>query len=243
MNDRRVMLVTGAARGIGAAVARAANAAGFTVVVNFAASAEAAEALADELGHGSFAVPADVADEHAVATMFDLIDTRLGRLDALVNNAGISGPYGGIDSIDAAELSRLLAVNVTGAFVCSQHAARRMIAAGTGGTIVNISSKAAVLGGAGEWVHYAASKGALESMTTGMARELAAHRIRVNAVRPGLVDNNFGTAPDDRIERLRPMIPMQRVGTVQEVADAVVWLAADAPEYLTGTFVDVSGGR
>lgn len=237
------MLVTGGGRGIGAAVAREAGAAGFTVVVNYASSAATAEALAGGLGNDSFAVKADVADEHAVEAMFELIDQRLGRIDSLVNNAGISGPYGGIDSIDSAGLARLLAVNVTGAFVCSQHAARRMIARGRGGTIVNVSSKAAVLGGAGEWVHYAASKGAVESITTGMARELAPHRIRVNAVRPGLVDNNFGSAPDDRIERLRPMIPMQRVGSVQEVAAAVVWLAADAPEYLTGTFIDVSGGR
>jgi NAD(P)-dependent dehydrogenase (short-subunit alcohol dehydrogenase family) len=237
---RPVMLITGAGRGIGAATAEAAAARGFTVVVNFQRSATAAEELAARLGNDSCAVAADVADADAVTAMFTHVAERFGRLDALVNNAGISGPYGDIHSIDATQLAQLWATNITGAFVCSQHAARMMT---DGGAIVNVSSKAAVLGGANEWVHYATSKGAMEAMTTGMARELAPLNIRVNAVRPGLVDNNFGTAPLDRIDRLVSSIPMRRVGALSEVANAIVWLAADAPGYLTGTFLDVTGGR
>jgi NAD(P)-dependent dehydrogenase (short-subunit alcohol dehydrogenase family) len=242
MNSRGVMLVTGASRGIGAAVARAASAAGFRVAINYATGAAEATALADELGSGCFTVQADIANDADVAAMFDEVD-RVGPLHALVNNAGISGPYGTIAEPTADDLARLWAVNITGPFLCSRRAVERFDAQGGGGVIVNVSSKAAVIGGAGEWVHYATSKGALESMTTGMARELAARNIRVNAVRPGLVDNNFGSAPDDRLERLRPMIPMQRVGSLDEVAEAVLWLAADAPSYITGTFIDVTGGR
>jgi NAD(P)-dependent dehydrogenase (short-subunit alcohol dehydrogenase family) len=233
-------LVTGASRGIGAAIARRGAAAGFCVAVNYSTSKQAAEDLADEIGNDSFAVAGDVSQANDVARVFAEVDQR-GVLAALVNNAGISGPYGGIDSVSAADLERVWAVNITGAFLCAQHAAQRF--GDRGGVIVNVTSKAAVLGGAGEWVHYAMSKGALETMTSGMARELATRNIRVNAVRPGLVDNNFGSAPDDRIERLRPMIPMQRVGTVDEVAEAVIWLAAEAPSYVTGTFIDVTGGR
>lgn len=236
------MVVTGAGRGIGAAVARSAARRGFTVIINYAHSSGPAQGLAAELGGECFAFEADVADEGAVVALFTAIDERLGRLDCLVNNAGISGPYGGVENVTAAALAAVWAVNLTGAFLCAREAAPRLAAQG-GGAIINVSSKAAVLGGANEWVHYAASKGAIESMTTGLARELATRNIRVNAVRPGLVDNNFGSAPADRLERMRPMVPMQRVGTLEEVAEAVIWLAADAPHYLTGSFLDVSGGR
>ena len=241
MTEPQVMLVTGAGRGIGAAIARCAAAQGFTVVLNYSASAASAIELAADLGNGAFAVRANLGIESEIEAMFETIDRTVGRLDSLINNAGISGSYGTLDMVTADMLTQLLAINVTGAFICAREAVRRMPA--TGGTIVNISSKAAVLGGAHEWVHYAASKGAIESMTTGLARELAPRNIRVNAVRPGLVDNNFGTAPDDRLERLRPMIPMQRVGGLDEVAETVVWLAAHAPHYLTGSFLDVAGGR
>jgi NAD(P)-dependent dehydrogenase (short-subunit alcohol dehydrogenase family) len=236
----RVLLVTGGSRGIGAAVARAAARRGFTVVITFVTNADAADEVATSCGNGSYAVRADMADAASIEALFATIEQRSGRLDALVNNAGISGPYGSFDLIDAAELDTLLAVNVRGPYLCAQHAVRLM---GDGGVIVNISSKAAVLGGPDEWVHYAMTKGAIESFTTGLARELAPRNIRVNAVRPGLVDNNFGSAPPDRIDRLTPMIPMRRVGSVDEVAAAVIWLAADAPGYVTGTFVDVTGGR
>ncbi|MCU1501775.1 MAG: short-chain dehydrogenase/reductase [Ilumatobacteraceae bacterium] len=246
MNPRPVMLVTGGGRGIGAAVARAAVAAGSTVVVNFAASAAAAEALVGELGHGSVALGADVADEGAVVQMFEQIDSTFGRIDALVNNAGIAGGYGGLEAVSAEMLARLFAVNVGGAFLCAREAAARMRTdrGGSGGAIVNISSKAAVLGGAGEWVHYAATKGALDTMTTGLAKELAPFGVRVNAVRPGLIESGFHDhAPPGRLERMAPQIPMQRSGTAAEVAAAVVWLASPAASYVTGSFVDVAGGR
>jgi NAD(P)-dependent dehydrogenase (short-subunit alcohol dehydrogenase family) len=238
------MLVTGASRGIGAAISRLAAAAGYTVVVNFAASVGTAEALVDEIGNDSFAVQADVGDESAVMAMFAEIDERSGRLDVLVNNAGIAGSYGTLESYTVDTLERLWAVNLTGPFVCAREAARRMRARGDGGSIVNISSKAAVLGGPNEWVHYAASKGAIDTMTIGLAKELAPHGIRVNAVRPGLIESDFHLhATPGRVERMTPMVPMLRVGTPDEVAEAVVWLASAAASYVTGAFIEVTGGR
>jgi NAD(P)-dependent dehydrogenase (short-subunit alcohol dehydrogenase family) len=212
------------------------------VVVNASSSIEEAVRLAAEID--GVAVQADVADETAVRSMFELVDSMPGRLEVLVNNAGIAGAYGGIETVDAAMLQRLFAVNVVGAFICAKEASGRMGADGLGGSIVNISSKAAVLGGSGEWVHYAATKGAIETMTTGLARELAGAGIRVNAVRPGLIDNDFNLqAPAGRVERLRPTVPMARAGTMEEVAEAVLWLASPAASYTTGTFLDVTGGR
>jgi NAD(P)-dependent dehydrogenase (short-subunit alcohol dehydrogenase family) len=238
------MLVTGASRGIGAAVARQAAAAGYSVIVNYAASVDIAEALAKEIGNDSCAVRADVGDENAILAMFAEIDDRFGRLDVLVNNAGIAGGYGTLDTYTVEALERLWSVNLTGSFVCAREAAQRMRADGRGGSIVNISSKAAVLGGPNEWVHYAASKGAIDTMTTGLAKELAAHNIRVNAVRPGLIESDFHLhATPGRVERMTPMVPMQRVGTPDEVAEAVLWLASPAASYVTGAFIEVTGGR
>jgi NAD(P)-dependent dehydrogenase (short-subunit alcohol dehydrogenase family) len=240
-----VMLVTGASRGIGAAIARLAAASGYTVVVNYAASADIANALAKEIGNESFAVQADVGEERDVLAMFAEIDDRCGRLDVLVNNAGIAGSYGTLDTYTAESMQRLWAVNLTGPFICAREAANRMRAGGRGGgSIVNISSKAAVLGGTNEWVHYAASKGGIDTMTTGLAKELAPHGIRVNAVRPGLIESDFHLhATPGRVDRMLPVIPMQRVGTADEVAEAVVWLASPAASYVTGAFIDVTGGR
>lgn len=239
-----VMLVTGASRGIGAAVARLAAKAGYCVVVNYAASAAAADELVKEIGNDSFAVRADVGDETAVLAMFAEIDDRCGRLDVLINNAGIAGSYGTLDSYTVEALERLWAVNLTGPFLCAREAAHRMKAAGRPGSIVNISSKAAVLGGPNEWVHYAASKGAIDTMTIGLSKELAPHNIRVNAVRPGLIESDFHLhATPGRIDRMAPMIPMQRAGTANEVAEAVVWLASEAASYVTGAFIEVTGGR
>ena len=239
-----VMLVTGASRGIGAAVARLASAAGYVVVVNYATSADVAAALVEEIGNGSFAIQADVGEESAVLAMFAEVDERAGRLDVLVNNAGIAGSYGTLDSYTVEALERLWAVNLTGPFLCAREAARRMRDAGRGGSIVNISSKAAVLGGSNEWVHYAASKGAIDTMTIGLAKELAPHAIRVNAVRPGLIESDFhGYAAPGRVERMAPMVPMQRAGTPTEVAEAVLWLASPAASYVTGAFIEVTGGR
>ena len=245
MSERHpVMLVTGASRGIGAAISRCAAARGYAVVVNYAASGDVATALAHELGNDSFAVQADVGDEKAIVDMFATIDQRFGHIDVLVNNAGISGGYGTLDSYTVEALERLWAVNLTGPFVCAREAANRMRVDGRGGSIVNISSKAAVLGGPNEWVHYAASKGAIDTMTTGLAKELAPHGIRVNAVRPGLIESDFHLhATPGRVERMKPLIPMQRVGTPEEVAEAVLWLASPAASYVTGAFIEVTGGR
>ena len=242
--DTPVMLVTGASRGIGAAIARLAAAAGYTVVVNYAASIDVAEALAKEIGNAAFAVQADVGDERDILAMFAEVDERCGRIDVLVNNAGIAGSYGTLDTYTAESMQRLWAVNLTGPFVCAREAANRMRVGGRGGSIINISSKAALLGGTNEWVHYAASKGGIDTMTTGLAKELAPHGIRVNAVRPGLIASDFHLyATPGRVDRMLPVIPMQRVGTAEEVAEAVVWLASPAASYVTGAFIDVTGGR
>lgn len=240
-----VMLITGGTRGIGAAIARAASQAGYTVAITFETSDVAADKLVTE-GSVDLAIRSDAGDEAAVVAAFAEVVETYGRVDALVNNAGIAGSYGTIDTVTGEMLERLWAVNISAPFLYAREAVRHMSTAngGRGGCIVNISSKAAVLGGSGEWVHYAASKGALESMTTGLAKEVAAVGIRVNAVRPGLIETDFNEhASPGRVERVRPMVPMQRSGTVEEVAAAVLWLCSDASSYTTGAFVDVSGGR
>ncbi|CAN5565219.1 SDR family oxidoreductase [soil metagenome] len=241
-NARPVMLITGAARGIGAAIARAA-APTYDLMLNFTTASEAAHTLAAELAEaGCRAVPvrADIGDEAQVLELFANLDTSFGRIDVLVNNAGIAGGYGRLEVVNGEMLARLWAVNITGAFLCAREAVARMDT----GSIVNISSKAAVLGGTDEWVHYAASKGALDTMTIGLAKELAARGIRVNGVRPGLIESDFHLhAPAGRVERMRPSIPMQRSGSPDEVAAAVLWLASPAASYVTGTFIDVAGGR
>jgi NAD(P)-dependent dehydrogenase (short-subunit alcohol dehydrogenase family) len=248
MSDRPVMLVTGAARGIGAAIARAA-APTYDLVVNHVTPSGHVDRLADELraaGASVLVERADVADEAAIVSMFRATDDHFGRLDVVVNNAGIAGGYGSIDTVDASMLAGLWAVNVTGAFVCAREAVARMATdlGGAGGSIVNISSRAAVLGGPGEWVHYASSKGAIDTMTVGLSKELAPRGIRVNAVRPGLVESDFHDhAPAGRIERLAPSVPMARSGHPDEVATAVLWLASPEASYVTGAFIDVGGGR
>lgn len=246
--ERPVMLITGASRGIGAAIARAA-AATHDVVVNYSASADAAHRLADELRANGCRVlvhRADVGDEAAIVEMFAAADDHFGRIDTVVNNAGIAGAYGGIGTVTGEMLERLWRVNISSAFVCCREAARRMStrSGGRGGSIVTISSKAAVLGGPNEWVHYAASKGALDTMTIGLSKELAPDGIRVNAVRPGLIESDFHlVAAAGRVERMTPTVPMQRAGSPAEVAAAVVWLASPAASYVTGAFIDVTGGR
>ncbi|HNJ97191.1 MAG TPA: SDR family oxidoreductase [Ilumatobacteraceae bacterium] len=249
MADRPVALVTGGSRGIGAAVCRLAARDGYDVVINHFANPDGAAATADAVraaGGRALVIQADVADEAAVVAMFAALDTEFGRVDLLVNNAGVAGGYGELATVSGPALDRLWAVNITGAFLCAREAAARMRTDhdGRGGSIVNITSKAAVLGGSFEWVHYAASKGALDTMTTGLAKELAAVGVRVNAVRPGLVESDFHLhAPPGRVERMAPQIPMQRSCTTDEVAEAVVWLASPAASYVTGTFLDVTGGR
>jgi NAD(P)-dependent dehydrogenase (short-subunit alcohol dehydrogenase family) len=244
------MIVTGAGRGIGASVARRAGANGRQVCVNCASNQAAAEAVVVDIqaaGGRAIAVRADVADEAQVQALFQACDAAFGRLDALVNNAGVVAPRSAVADMSLARLQRLFAINVIGAFVCAREAVRRMSIArgGSGGGIVNLSSAAARLGSPSEYVDYAASKGAIDTMTLGLAKEVAGQGIRVNAVRPGLIDTDIhasGGQPD-RIERLKAGIPMGRGGTADEVAATILWLLSDEAAYVTGALLDVSGGR
>lgn len=244
-----VVVVTGGSRGIGAAVSRQAAAAGYAVVVNYVAAAHRAQRLVGELteaGGTAVAVAADVSDEAEVTRLFAAAD-ELGRLAALVNNAGITGPYGRFDAVGTHDLRRVLDVNVIGAMLCARAAVRRMSTryGRSGGCIVNVSSRAAVLGGAHEWVHYAASKGALDSLTVGLANELAGEGIRVNGVSPGLIDTDVHAAAGqpDRVVRMSPGVPLGRPGEAAEVAAAVLWLMSEQAAFVTGATLPVSGGR
>ena len=241
----QTMLVTGGARGIGAGIAVAASAAGYRVAITYEKSRADAEQLVAD-GNADVAIQSDAGDPQAVADTFAAVVDRYSRLDVLVNNAGIGGAYGTIDIVTPEMLDRLWAVNITAPFLYSKAAVAHMSTdhGGRGGSIINITSKAALLGGAGEWVHYAASKAALEAMNTGLAKEVATQGIRVNAVRPGLITTDFDRElSPGRTERLRPMIPMQRTGSPADVAAAVLWLCSDAANYTTGAFLDVTGGR
>jgi NAD(P)-dependent dehydrogenase (short-subunit alcohol dehydrogenase family) len=247
--DREVAVVTGGSRGIGAATARRLAQRGLAVCVGYvrdtAAAAEVTAACADA-GVPAVAVAADVADPAGVASLFAAADD-LGRLGVLVNNAGIVAPRARVDEMAPDRVQRMFGVNVVGALLCAGAAVRRMSTrrGGQGGVIVNVSSAAARLGSPGEYVDYAASKGAIDTMTVGLAREVADEGIRVNAVRPGLIETDIhasGGQPD-RIERLAGQIPMQRAGTPDEIADAICWLCSDAASYVTGALLDVSGGR
>ncbi|MDJ0951922.1 MAG: SDR family oxidoreductase [Alphaproteobacteria bacterium] len=247
---QKTMLVTGGSRGIGAATARLAAARGFAVCVNYAGRKEAADAVVAEIegaGGRAIAVQGDVADAGAVAALFQAVDGEFGRLDALVNNAGILYPQSRLEDIPRDRLEHVLRVNVIGSFLCAAEAVRRMSTrhGGAGGAIVNVSSMAARLGSPNEYVDYAASKGAIDAMTIGLAKEVAGEGIRVNAVRPGLIytDIHASGGVPDRVDRLKGAVPMERGGTPEEVAETILWLASDGASYCTGTFIDVSGGR
>ncbi len=246
----KVLLVTGASRGIGAATARLAAQAGWAVAVNFAANAAAADEVVDAIRAGggrAIAVQADVADEAQVLRMFEAVDATLGRLTGLVNNAGVVDVTARLDQMSVARWRRMFDINVIGSFLCAREAVRRMSTrhGGAGGAIVNLSSAASRLGSPGQYLDYAAAKGAIDAFTIGLAREVAAEGIRVNAVRPGLIETDIhasGGLPD-RVRDLQHLVPMQRGGTADEVAQAIVWLLSDAASYTTLSLLDVSGGR
>lgn len=244
------LIVTGASRGIGAAVAALAAQRGYAVAVNFSTSAEAANKVAHSIGAAggrAVAIQADVSVEKQIMRMFEAAERELGPIKGLVNNAAVTGGFARVEDVSSAALANVFAVNVSGTILCAREAVQRMSTrrGGTGGAIVNISSRAAHTGAAGEWVHYAASKGAIDSFTIGLAREVATEGIRVNAVAPGLVDTGLHAANGDpgRLERLMGTIPMGRAGTPHEVAEGVLWLLSSAASYTTGAILEIGGAR
>lgn len=246
----RVMLITGASRGIGAATARLAAQQGYALCLNYHQRADAANAVLEQvrgLGVTAIAVQADVADETQVLHMFEAIDREFGRLDVLVNNAGMLEKQMRLEQMDAARWTRVLGANVIGSFLCAREAIKRMSTrhGGRGGAIVNLSSVAARLGAPGEYIDYAAAKGAIDSMTLGLAKEVASEGIRVNAVRPGVIHTDIHAAggEPDRVERVKASVPMGRGGQAEEIAEPILWLASEQASYTSGALLDVAGGR
>ncbi len=250
MSDGPVLLITGASRGIGAAVARKAAGFGWQVLINYVSQEGAATALAAEIaavGGIADVVQGDTGTEEGISAIYEKLDSRFGRLDGLVNNAGIVDVSARVEYFSRERLDRMFAINVIGKIRCAAEAVRRMSTnnGGRGGAIVNVSSMAAVLGSAGQYVDYAASKGAIDTFTVGLAREVAGEGIRVNAVRPGIIETDIhasGGIPD-RASALAPTIPMQRPGKPDEVADAILYLLSSQASYVTGSILNVSGGR
>jgi NAD(P)-dependent dehydrogenase (short-subunit alcohol dehydrogenase family) len=244
--SQNTLLIAGGGRGIGAAASRLAGGRGFDVAVNYASDTAAAGAVVADIkaaGQNAVAVAADMGREDDIARVFATVDRELGPLTHLVYNCGITGTYGRLEAVEPAIIRRVLEVNVLGALLCVRHAISRMSTrhGGRGGSIVLLSSAAATIGSAGEYVWYAASKGAIDSMTLGLARELAGEGIRVNAVAPGLIATDIH--PPGRLDRLAPSTPMGRSGTAEEVAEAILYLLSDAASYVTGTVLRVAGGR
>jgi NAD(P)-dependent dehydrogenase (short-subunit alcohol dehydrogenase family) len=246
----KVLIITGGSRGIGAAVALLAASQGYAVAVNYTANSLAADEVVRHIrasGGTAITAQADVAVEADVLAMFKKVDAKLGRLSALVNNAGVVDRTSRVDAMSAERLQRMFAVNVFGSFMCAREAVQRMSTRyqGDGGSIVNVSSAAARLGSPGQYVDYAAAKGAIDTFTMGLAKEVAAEGIRVNAVRPGIIDTEIhasGGLPN-RVRDLAPQVPMQRAGTATEVAEAIMWLISEKSTYTTGAIIDVTGGR
>jgi len=244
------MLITGASRGIGAATARLAAQQGYALCLNYHQRADAANAVLEQvrgLGVTAIAVQADVADETQVLHMFEAIDREFGRLDVLVNNAGMLEQQMRLEQMDAARWTRVLGANVIGSFLCAREAIKRMSTrhGGRGGATVNLFSVAARLGAPGEYIDYAAAKGAIDSMTLGLAKEVASEGIRVNAVRPGVIHTDIHAAggEPDRVERVKASVPMGRGGQAEEIAEAILWLASEQASYTSGALLDVAGGR
>jgi NAD(P)-dependent dehydrogenase (short-subunit alcohol dehydrogenase family) len=245
-----VLLVTGASRGIGAATARLAARQGWAVAVNYASNRAAADAVVQSIRDGggrALAIQGDVAHEDQIVAMFERVDRELGRITALVNNAGVVDLTARVDEMSGERLKRMFDINVLGSILCAREAIRRMSTkhGGPGGAIVNVSSAASRLGSPGQYVDYAAAKGAIDAFTLGLAKEVAAGGIRVNAVRPGLIETEIhasGGIPD-RVQQLAHLVPMQRGGSAGEVAEAIVWLLSAAASYVTMSLLDVSGGR
>lgn len=245
-----IVLITGGSRGIGAATALRAAQQGFAVAVNYASNADAAHSVVQQIvaaGGSAIAVQADVADEDQIVAMFRAIDTQLGAVSALVNNAGVVDVAARVDEMSAQRIRRMFDINVLGTFLCTREALRRMSTrhGGKGGCIVNVSSVAARLGGPGQYVDYGASKGAIDTFTVGLAKEVATEGVRVNAVRPGIIETDIhasGGQPD-RAHQMAPLVPMQRAGSAEEVANTIVWLLSPEASYVTGANIDVAGGR
>ncbi len=248
--SQKVALVTGGSRGIGAATCRQLAAAGYAVVVNYASQQATADKLCQSIafaGGVTLALQADVADETQVLAMFTAIDSHFGRLDALVNNAGVVDMTARLDEMSVARWRRMFDINVIGSMLCAREAVKRMstMHGFSGGSIVNLSSAAAKIGSPSQYLDYAASKGAIDTLTMGLAKEVAGEGIRVNGVRPGIIDTDIhasGGLPD-RAFQMAPQVPMRRAGSADEVANAIVWLLSDSASYVTGTTIDVTGGR
>ena len=245
-----IKLITGGSRGIGAATARLAAQNGYDVCVNYTSAREQAEAVVadvEQAGAKGLAVQADVSDPNSVERLFHICDLELGTLAVLVNNAGILEPQARLEDMTGDRIDRVFAVNVRGAFLCAREAVKRMSTrhGGSGGAIVIVSLIASRLGAPGEYIDYAASKGAIDAMTLGLAKEVGGEGIRVNAVRPGIIETDIHASGGEpsRVERIAPTLPMGRGGTAEEVAEAILWLASDKASYVTGSFTDIGGGR
>jgi len=248
--DRGTLIVTGGSRGIGAAISIRAARDGYAVCVNYQGRKDAADTVVAEIessGGRAVAIQADVGNSNDIKRLFDEAQSEFGPITGLVNNAGVTGPIGRLDSFSAEDIAWTVNVNTTGAIICAAEAVRRMstLHSGSGGAIVNISSAAARIGGAHEWVDYAASKGAIDTLTIGLAVEVATESIRVNAVRPGLTDTDIHVTAGvpERMANMAPKIPMQRAASPDEIANAIVWLLSEEASYVTGAIIDVTGGR
>jgi NAD(P)-dependent dehydrogenase (short-subunit alcohol dehydrogenase family) len=249
-NGRKIVLVTGGSRGIGAATCIMAAKRGWDVAVNYASNVTAAEEVvkaANDAGARAIAIKGDVGSEADILSVFKTVDREFGRLDGFVNNAGVVDMKSRLDEMSAKRLERMMRINVVGSILCCREAVKRMSTkhGGKGGSIVNLSSAAAVIGGSNQYIDYAASKGAIDSLTIGLAREIATEGVRVNAVRPGIIETEIhasGGEPD-RARQMASNVPVQRAGTAEEVAEAIFWLLSDASSYATGSIVNVTGGR